>query len=58
MRLSRLVPIQNGTEVFCWIKPEFQLLKEEEQMAHGCLNKVILTNIFLLNFNVSSALSR
>lgn len=58
MRLSRLVPIQNGTEVFCWIKPELQLLKEEEQMARGCLNKVILTNIFLLNFNVSSALSR
>ena len=56
MTLWRLVPIQSSTEVFYWVKPKLQLLEEGEQMAPGCLMKVILTNIFLLN--VSSALSR
>lgn len=58
MTLSRLVAIQNNTEVFYWITTELQLLEEEEQMAHGCRMKFILTNIFLLNLNVSSALPR
>lgn len=61
MTISRLVPVQNSAEAFYCIKPELQLLEKQEQMAHGYLTKVILTNIFLLNLNVSkltSALSR